>query len=46
VHVLEIVEMDDKKLYAPDEAITARYQMLPKKSELRYQKEFRKIKRE
>jgi hypothetical protein len=35
---VEIVEMDDEELYAPD-ANTARYQVLPKKCKLRYQKE-------
>jgi 1,2-phenylacetyl-CoA epoxidase PaaB subunit len=43
VQVVEIVEMDDEELYVPDdileEASAARYQMLPKKSHLRYQKE-------
>jgi hypothetical protein len=42
VHVVEIVEMDDEELYVPDdvleEASAARYQMLPKQSKLRYQK--------
>jgi hypothetical protein len=39
--------MDDEELYVPDgvleEAIAARYQMLPKKSKLRYQKELGKF---
>jgi hypothetical protein len=38
VDVEEIVEMDDKELYVPDdvleEARAARYQMLPKESKL------------
>jgi hypothetical protein len=44
---VEIVEMDDGEFYVPDdvleEASAARYQMLPSKSKLRYQKEFEKI---
>jgi hypothetical protein len=44
---VEIVEMDDEELYVPDdileEASAARYQMLPKKSHLRYQKELEKF---
>jgi hypothetical protein len=47
VDVEEIVEMDDKELYVPDdvleEARAARYQMLPKESKLRYQKELQKF---
>jgi 1,2-phenylacetyl-CoA epoxidase PaaB subunit len=47
VQVVEIVEMDDEELYVPDdileEASAARYQMLPKKSHLRYQKELEKF---
>jgi hypothetical protein len=45
VHVVEIVEINDEELYVPDdvleEASAARYQMLPKKSKLRYQKELK-----
>jgi hypothetical protein len=44
---VEIVEMDDEELYVPDdileEASAARYQILPKKSQLRYQKELEKF---
>jgi hypothetical protein len=40
VHVVEIVEMDDEELYIPDdvleEASAAKYQILPKKTKLRY----------
>jgi hypothetical protein len=40
VHVVEIVEMDDEELYVPDdvleEASAAKYQILPKKTKLRY----------
>jgi 1,2-phenylacetyl-CoA epoxidase PaaB subunit len=47
VQVVEIMEMDDEELYVPDdileEASAARYQMLPKKSHLRYQKELEKF---
>jgi hypothetical protein len=47
VHVVEIVEMDDEELYVPDDVLekasAARYQMLPKKSKLRYQKELEKF---
>jgi hypothetical protein len=48
VYVVEIVEMDDAELYVFDDVLTeasaARYQLLlPKKSKLRYQKEFKKI---
>jgi hypothetical protein len=43
VHVVEIVEMDDEEVYVADdvleEASATRYQMLPNKSKLRYQKE-------
>jgi hypothetical protein len=43
VHVVEIVKMDDEELYVPDdvleEASFANYQMLPKKSKLRYLEE-------
>jgi hypothetical protein len=41
-----VVEMDDEELNVLDvleEASVARYQMLPTKSKLRYQKEFGKI---
>jgi hypothetical protein len=45
VHVVEIVEINDEELYVPDEVLeeasAARYQMLPKKSKLRYQKELK-----
>jgi hypothetical protein len=37
------VVIDDEELYVPDEAISARYQMLPKKSKLRNQKELEKF---
>jgi hypothetical protein len=44
---VEIVEMDDAELYVFDDVLTeasaARYQLLPKKSKLRYQKEFKKF---
>jgi hypothetical protein len=44
------MEMDDEELYVPDdileEASAARYQMLPKKSKLRYNKNIGKIMRE
>jgi hypothetical protein len=44
---VEIVEMDDEELYVPDdvleEASAARYQMLPKKSKLRYKKKLEKL---
>jgi hypothetical protein len=44
---MEIVEMDDEELHVPDdvpeEASATRYQMLPKKSKLRYQKELEKF---
>jgi hypothetical protein len=47
VHVVEIAKMDDEELYVPDDVLeegtTARYQTLPKKSKLRYQKELEKI---
>jgi hypothetical protein len=47
VHVVEIEKMDDEELYVPDDilqkASVARYQMLPKKSKLRYQKELQKF---
>jgi hypothetical protein len=50
VHVVEIVEMDDEEVYVADdvleEASAARYQMLPKKSKLRYQKELEKFRSE
>jgi hypothetical protein len=43
VHVVEIVEMDDEELHVPDdvleEASAAKYQILPKKTKLRYQSE-------
>jgi hypothetical protein len=46
VHVLEIVEVDNEELYVPDdvqeEACAARYQVLPKKSKLCFQKELEK----
>jgi hypothetical protein len=41
--------MDDEELYVTDDVLeeaSARYQMLPKKSKLRYQKELKKIMRE
>jgi hypothetical protein len=41
--------MDDEELYVTDDILeeaSARYQMLPKKSKLRYQKELKKIMRE
>jgi hypothetical protein len=42
-----IVKIDDEKLYVPDdvleEASVASYQMLPKKSKLRYQKQLEKF---
>jgi hypothetical protein len=42
---VEIVEMDDEELYFPNDVLEAasavRYQMLPKKSTLRYQKDLR-----
>jgi hypothetical protein len=40
-----VVEMDDEKLYVAvlEETSAARYQMLTKKSKLRYQKEFEKF---
>jgi hypothetical protein len=44
---VEIEKMDDEELYVPDDilqkASVARYQMLPKKSKLRYQKELQKF---
>jgi hypothetical protein len=44
---VHIVEMDDEELCVPDdvleEASASRYQMLPKKSKLRYQKELEKF---
>jgi hypothetical protein len=43
---IKVVEMDDEELNVLDvleEASVARYQMLPTKSKLRYQKEFGKI---
>jgi hypothetical protein len=44
---VEIVEMDDEELYVSgdvlEEASAARYQMLPKKSKLRYQTEMEKF---
>jgi hypothetical protein len=46
VHVVEIVEMDDEELYVTDgglEEASSRYQMLPKKSKLRYRKELKKV---
>jgi hypothetical protein len=47
---MEIVEIDDEELYVPgdvlEEASAARYQMLPKKSKLRYKKKIGKIMRE
>jgi hypothetical protein len=46
MHVVEIMEMDDEELYVPDdvlqEASAARYQTLPKRSKLRYQKKLEK----
>jgi hypothetical protein len=39
-----VVEMDDEELYVPDVlASAARYQMLPTKLKLRYQKELEKF---
>jgi hypothetical protein len=50
VHVVEIVEMDDEEVYVADdvleEASATRYQMLPNKSKLRYQKELEKFRSE
>jgi hypothetical protein len=47
VQVVEIVTMYVEELYVPDdvleEASAARYQMLPKKSKLRYQKGLEKF---
>jgi hypothetical protein len=47
VQVVEFVEMDDEELYVPDdvleEARAARYQVLSKKSKLRYQKKLEKL---
>jgi hypothetical protein len=47
---VKIVEMDNKKLYVPDDVLkepsAARYQMLSKKSKIRYQKELEKFTRE
>jgi hypothetical protein len=46
---VKIVEMDNKKLYVPDDVLkepSARYQMLSKKSKLRYKKELEKFTRE
>jgi hypothetical protein len=47
VHVVEIVKMDNEELYVPDdvleEASVTRYQMLPKKSKLLYQRELKKF---
>jgi hypothetical protein len=47
VYFVKIVEMDDEELYVPDDVLekasAARYQMLPKKSKLRYQKELEKF---
>jgi hypothetical protein len=47
VDVVEIVEMDDEELYVPDDVLeeqsAARYQVLRKKSKLRYQKGIGKI---
>jgi hypothetical protein len=47
VHVVEIVEIVNEELFVPgdvlEEASAARYQRLPKKLYLRYQKELRKI---
>jgi hypothetical protein len=47
MHVVEIMEMDDEELYVPDdvlqEASAARYQTLPKRSKLRYQKKLEKF---
>jgi hypothetical protein len=46
VHVVEIVEIVNEELFVPgdvfEEASAARYQMLPKKLYLRYQKELKK----
>jgi hypothetical protein len=40
------VEIDDEELYVPDDILeetsAARYQVLPKKSKLRFQKELKK----
>jgi hypothetical protein len=42
--------VDNEKLYVPDDVLeevsTANYQMLPKKSQLRYHKELKKIRSE
>jgi hypothetical protein len=47
VHIVEIVEMGDEELYIPndilEETSAARYQMLSKKSKLRYHKELEKF---
>jgi hypothetical protein len=47
---VEIVKMDDEELYGPDDVLeetsAASYQMFPKKSKLRYQKELEKFMRE
>jgi hypothetical protein len=47
MYVVKIVKMNDEKLYVPDDVLekvsAARYQMLPKKSKLRYQKELEKF---
>jgi hypothetical protein len=44
---VHVVEKDDEELYAPDDVLegasAARYQMLPKKSKLHYQKELEKF---
>jgi hypothetical protein len=44
---MEIVKMDDEDLYIPndvlEEASAPSYQMLPKKSNFRYQKELEKF---
>jgi hypothetical protein len=44
---VHVVEMDDEEFYVPDdvleEASAARYQMLPTKSKLRYEKELEKF---
>jgi hypothetical protein len=44
---VEIMEMDDEELYVPDDVLdganAARYQILPKKSKLRYQKQWEKF---
>jgi hypothetical protein len=41
VDVVEIMDIDGEELYVPDDVLeetgAARYQMLPKKSKLRYQ---------